>query len=249
MKPRLLLPMIMLLALISTAATAAHTRLHISSYDNAPIMVYVDGVEYGPFSNRHKLANLHPGIHNLRVVALYSNPYSVYNTQQQIFHGKVNVAPGYETHAVINPYNQLAITNLVALAPIGKPVLVTPVVTTGGTCGTPTPRPVGGGWVDPYPAAPLAMHPQEFAMVMQTIRDRSFDSGRRQVAQQIISQNFFTSAQIRDILGLFSFDSSRLEVAKFAYSRTVDPQFYYITYDMFSFDSSVNELSRFVAHS
>lgn len=245
MKPRLLLPMIMLLALISTAATAA-TRLHITSHDNAPIMVYVDGVEFGPFSNRHKLANLHPGTHKLRVVALYTNPYSVYNTQQQIFHGKVNIAPNHETHVMINPYNQLVVTEVIALSPFGKPVLVAPVNTTGGTCGTPTPHPVGGGWVDPYPAAPLAMHPQEFAMVMQTIRDRTFDSGKRQVAMQIISQNFFTAAQVRDMLSLFSFDSSRLEVAKFAYNRTVDQQFYYITYDMFTFDSSVNELSRYV---
>ena len=48
---------------------------------------------------------------------------------------------------------------------------------------------------------------------------------------------------------LFSFDSSRLEFAKFAYGHTVDRNRYFQTYNSFTFDSSVNELSEFIARS
>ena len=246
MKPRLLLPLMMLLILLGTVAAAANTRLHLSAFDNAPIVVYVNGVEYGPFSNRHKLANLQPGHHNLRVVALYTNPYSAFNTQQQIYAGPVSINHGFETHVVINPNNQLVVTNMVALGrPIGQPVHF-PTPTPVGTCGTPVPQPVGNGWVAPFPTAHLAVHPQEFALMLQTIRNRPFDNTRMQVARQIISQNFFTTAQAMQIVSLFSFERSRLEVAKFAYHRTVDQQNYFLMYDVFSFNSSVNELNRYI---
>jgi hypothetical protein len=55
-----------------------------------------------------------------------------------------------------------------------------------------------------------------------------------------------TSAQITDIMRLFSFESSRLEIAKFAYNYVVDPQRYFMVNNAFSFSSSVDDLNRFI---
>jgi hypothetical protein len=48
-------------------------------------------------------------------------------------------------------------------------------------------------------------------------------------------------------MNLFTFDSSRLEFAKFAYGRTVDRNRYFQTYNSFTFNSSVDELSDYIA--
>lgn len=245
MRPRILLPMIMLLTLVAGTAQAALTRLIVTAHDNAPITVYIDNVQYGPFSNRHKIQNLAPGVHHMRVVALYSNPYSAYNTQQQVYFGPVNVPNGYEVHTMVNPSFGLTVGQMIALTPahpVGRP----------GFCGTPVvrnplvPQPVHNPVYNPVPVGPQAMHPQQFNEILRVIGDQSFESTRSTVARQIISQNYFTSTQIRRVLDLFWFDNSRLEIAKFAYTYVIDPERYYLTFDAFSFDSSVNDLSRYM---
>lgn len=249
---RLLLLSTMIVALALSAFTAnASTRLHIASYDNAPIVVTIDGVEYGPFSNRHKLAGIAPGVHNMRITALYTNPYSAYNTQQVIYNGPVNLPFGYEVHATVNPYNGLNIDQMYAMGP--EPVNVGGGVVCAypgnAVVGKPVSYPVGHPVYEPVPQPPLIMpmYDNDFAGLMNAIRNRPFDSTKRQLAAQAISSNYFTSAQIMNMLGLFSFDSSKLEIAKLAYTRTVDPEHYYLVYDAFSFDSSVRNLSNYMA--
>lgn len=248
MRPRILLPIIMLVTLVGTTAQAAITRLHITAYNNAPITVFVDGVQYGQFSDRQKIEGLRPGVHNLRVVALEVNPYSVHNRQIQVYNGPVNVANGFQVTAIVQPNNLLTFGPTVALLP-NKPVHVRP--TNNGVCGTPTgPIPVDPVVVEPYPVspypAPLAMHPQQFEEVLSVIRQQRFESTRANVARQILNEHYFTSAQIVRVLELFNFDSYRLDMAKYAYTRVVDPERYYLTYNVFTFNSSVNELSRYI---
>jgi hypothetical protein len=82
--------------------------------------------------------------------------------------------------------------------------------------------------------------------MLQEISRQNFDSNRLQIAKQVISTNQLTSAQITDIMRLFSFESSRLEIAKFAYNYVVDPQRYFMVNNAFSFSSSVDDLNRFI---
>ncbi|CAN5300529.1 hypothetical protein BH09BAC1_BH09BAC1_19920 [soil metagenome] len=251
MKRLLLLSTLIVTLAFSAFKVSASTRLHIASYDNAPIVVYIDGVEYGPFSNRHKLSGLAPGMHNLRVLALYTNPYSAYNTQQLIYNGPVSLPFGYEVVTTVTPYNNLNIDQMYAMGP--------EVVNVGGgvvcaypgnaAVGHPVNNPVGNPVYNPVPQAPVIypMHEGEFTNLMGVINNRPFDSTKRQLAAQALSSNYFTSGQILRMLQLFSFESSRLEVAKLAYSRTVDPERFYIVFDAFTFDSSVRNLSNYMA--
>ncbi len=249
---RLLLLSTMIVALaLSTFTANASTRLHIASYDNAPIVVTINGVDYGPFSNRHKLAGIAPGVHNMRITALYSNPYNAFNTQQVIYNGPVNLPFGYEVHAVINPYNGLDINNMFAMGaqPVHLGGGVVCAYPGNAITGRPVAQPIGHPVHNPVPQVPAVypMHPNAFADLLSVIRNRPFDSTRRQLAAQAINSNYFTSVQVLQMLQLFSFDSSRLEVAKLAYTSTVDPERYYIVFDAFSFDSSVRNLSNYMA--
>lgn len=95
---------------------------------------------------------------------------------------------------------------------------------------------------------PVTMVPDvnQFSMMIQHISQQSFDSNRLQVAQQIVSANRLTSAQVTDIARLFSFESTRLDFVKFAYPYVVDPGSYFMVNNAFTFSSSVDELNRFL---
>jgi hypothetical protein len=45
---------------------------------------------------------------------------------------------------------------------------------------------------------------------------------------------------------LFSFESSRLEFAKFAYKYTWDINNYFLLNDAFDFESSIDELNKYI---
>jgi hypothetical protein len=44
----------------------------------------------------------------------------------------------------------------------------------------------------------------------------------------------------------FSFESTRLDFARFAYAYVVDPQSYFMVNNAFAFSSSVDDLNRFL---
>ena len=88
-----------------------------------------------------------------------------------------------------------------------------------------------------------------FSMMIQQISAQSFDDNRLQVAQQIVMSNRVTSAQVTDIARLFSFESTRLKFAKFAYAYVLDPNSYFMVNNAFSFSSSVDDLHRFITGS
>jgi len=94
---------------------------------------------------------------------------------------------------------------------------------------------------------PPVMNQQEFNSALQHIRSQSFDDSKLRVARQIARGNALRSNQVKRIARQFSFESTRLKFAKFAYQRVVDPQNYYRVNEAFSFSSSVRNLDRYIA--
>lgn len=96
--------------------------------------------------------------------------------------------------------------------------------------------------------APMAMgmHPDVFDRVLESIRQRSFDSDRIRVARMAIRGHGATSFQIAEIMRLLSFESSRMEIAKFGFGHVVDPENFHLVNDVFWFSSSIRELDRFM---
>ena len=86
----------------------------------------------------------------------------------------------------------------------------------------------------------------DFQNMIQTIENTSFESDKENVAKQIIASNCLTSNQVKQILQLFSFEDTKLDLAKYAYNYVYDPQNYYVVYDVFSFSSSKTKLSKYI---
>lgn len=98
----------------------------------------------------------------------------------------------------------------------------------------------------PMPPMPYGMNSRDYDEAYQLISKESFDSSKLTVAKQIISSNPMTARQIADICKLFSFESNKLEFAKFAYGFCADPNRYYLMNEVFTYESSKRELDEFI---
>jgi hypothetical protein len=92
-----------------------------------------------------------------------------------------------------------------------------------------------------------AMKKSNFESAKATISNESFDETRLSTAKSIISGNCLTSEQVLEICKLFSFEGSRLDFAKCAYGKTVDPNNYFKVNNAFSFSSSKDELNKYIS--
>jgi ABC-type Zn2+ transport system substrate-binding protein/surface adhesin len=90
------------------------------------------------------------------------------------------------------------------------------------------------------------MEDREFRTVLQSIEKEWLETNKLKSATQIVRSNSLTSAQVKQLVLMFSFESNKLELAKQAYQNTVDKKNYYIVNDAFSFNSSKDELARFI---
>lgn len=93
---------------------------------------------------------------------------------------------------------------------------------------------------------PVPMSVQEFQQAKNTINSRPFESSKITIAKQIAGANCLFSSQVKEIMSLFSFEGTRIEFAKHAYSHTYDKGNYFMVNDAFDFDSSIDELNKYI---
>jgi hypothetical protein len=86
----------------------------------------------------------------------------------------------------------------------------------------------------------------DFREAKTTIDSKNFDDTRLNLAKQIIKSNCMTADQIRDLVGLMSYDDSKLTLAKFAYGYTYDYGNYFKVSQALEFESSVEELNEYI---
>lgn len=94
---------------------------------------------------------------------------------------------------------------------------------------------------------PYPMSPADFNQAKQSIKSKSFEDSKLTIAKQIINTNCLLSSQVKEIMLIFSFEDTRLELAKFAYGYTLDIGNYYKVNDAFTFESSIDDLNDYIA--
>jgi len=103
-----------------------------------------------------------------------------------------------------------------------------------------------GGWGNGYNNI---MTTREFNDVKDQLRKEWFENNRLNSAKFIIEKNSLTTSQVKELMLLFTFENNRLEIAKTAYRKTVDKQNYLSVNDALTFNSSKEELVRFIRES
>lgn len=96
---------------------------------------------------------------------------------------------------------------------------------------------VGCGW---------PMSSSEFADVKKSIEAKSFEDSKMTLAKQVGASRCFTVEQVKGLMSLFSFEDSKLDIAKYAYERSFDIDNYYKVNDAFTFESSIDDLNKYI---
>jgi|LakMenEpi03Aug12_release.lakeMendotaPanAssembly.Ray.scaffolds.fasta_scaffold04126_12 hypothetical protein len=91
-----------------------------------------------------------------------------------------------------------------------------------------------------------SMSSSSFSSAKTNIESKSFEDTKLTVAKQVTKANCMTTAQIRDVMQLFSFEETKLDYAKYAYDFCFNQGDYYEVNDAFTFESSIDELNTFL---
>jgi hypothetical protein len=94
---------------------------------------------------------------------------------------------------------------------------------------------------------PVPLSPGEFSEMKESIRSKDFENTKLTIAKQILQNNCLTSSQVREVMTLFDFENTKLDYAKYAYGHTYDIGNYYKVNDAFEFESSVDELNKYIS--
>jgi hypothetical protein len=93
---------------------------------------------------------------------------------------------------------------------------------------------------------PWPMSDADFKGVKESIASKSFEDSKLTMAKQVLNSNCLFSSQVKEIMLLFSFEDTRLELAKAGYGHTYDIGNYYKVNDAFTFESSIDDLNAYI---
>ena len=244
MKTRFFLVFLLLLAL-NLVLFARTAELDIRMSDNSSIIVVVDNYEFNENRNSYHITGLSQGYHSLEVYRIMYNSFNPHApaTTQLFYSGRIYLQGGFLTYAEVSRSGHLRILRKVALNAgyhgHGNH---------GNHYGHGSHGHSGGGYGYGGYSHSYGMDPAAFAELRGTIARASFDSNKLDIAMFAVSRNRMTSAQVADITRMFSFESNRLEFAKYAYSFVTDPGSYFMVANAFTFSSSKRELFDFIGY-
>jgi hypothetical protein len=222
---RLLLIAMISVASVSLEASHQLSELNLRLTDEHLFTVTFDHLLFNNPSGKFNLKDIEPGTHYLRVYRINPGYYNPYDLPVMIFSGNINIPAAVRVNAVIDRQHRFRVIKVVPLAP---PVIYE------------YPAPY-----IPYPEV-QGMNEPQFQNLKATVQKMNFESSRLTVIKQAVSVNYVTSRQVAELMSLMSFESGKLDVAKFAFSHTVDRENYYIVNDQFWFESSIMELNRYI---
>jgi hypothetical protein len=232
---------------LSMYAYPSFSKMSISSISNTSLRVMVDGNRYKANDNSVIISNLQQGYHAVKVYQLVRNnrpssPYGNNSNYKLVYSANVYVKPQYYVDITINRFGKAFIDE----QPIGAGYYNEEEEEDWGDNNWNN-NDGNNGWNNDNNAN-RAMNNQQFDRFKESLRNESFDNTRTNIAKQVLSTNYFTTAQIKEVVGLFSFENSKLDIAKYAYKNTLDKNQYYTVGDAFSFSSSKDELMTYIQH-
>ena len=111
----------------------------------------------------------------------------------------------------------------------------------------PTPSPVVylPGYNGPI-GCPVPMSQNDFSDFKRTVNSKTFEDTKLTITKQVVSSQCLLTNQVKDLLGCFTFEANKLEMAKNCYSHTYDIENYFKVNDVFTFESSIDELNEYI---
>jgi hypothetical protein len=237
-----------------TSTLQVHTALH------RPIKVYVDGsTGSNPPTVGVIVEHVTPGPHRLKVVEIYTDADG-YRVRRTVYTGTITVHPSVYMDARVDEGRGVAIHD--THVPCGDQYNATQgdnsqddqhsdqryannndQQANTGTAAPSTPAPTTHLESD---ALPPHMSDADFTAFLGVVATPQYETKRMDTLKATIGTSQFSANQVSQVMGLFSFESNKLDVAKLMYDHTVDKQDYAALALNFNFDARKEEFQKFL---
>jgi len=224
------------------------SQLSVTLPGNSNIRVIIDNSRYENSDNSITIGDISNGYHSIKVYEV-KNQSRFFNNSKLVYSSSVLIKPAYQVNIMINR-NGKAVINEQKLFDDRKY--------------NDRDRDDRGGRNNDYPYNDrndnryerddnnrngYQMSNDRFSKAMFVLERENFDNTRFTIAKEIVEDNYLSAGQVKQMLQLFSFDVNKLELAKYAYSKTIDKNNYFMLYDVFAMNSYKERLAEFVRNS
>lgn len=241
MRKNALIAVLAVIGMITTAQVKG-SELNLKMFDRSLITVSIDN---GPFTAPAPKVNFKQVPDGYRLITVYGIMPGSFNcpaAQRLLFNEMVYVPHAVGMNAVINRFGDFKVN---AIVPLFQPACNTNYYSNyNGYNSGYSNNPVYGN-ANNYPHT-NAFCSSDFDALLNTVSQQSFDQTRLSIAKQAIDGRRLNTSQVAELMRLFSFESTKLDFAKYAYQFTGDRDRYYVINNEFSFSSSVDELVNFI---
>ena len=215
---------------LSLFAASLPARLSISSLIKYPLRVMIDGRTYytSNVNEFFMINNITPGYHGIKI---YKEDHSYQNRGRfndnfpLIYNNHIYLKPGFHVDIMINRFGKSFIDE------------------TEINSDYPEDQNDDAGNNNFYKTP---MNAYIFSKLKQTINNEAFENTKLVFTKDAIGRNYFTAAQVKEIVQLFDFENNKLEIAKFAYKYTIDRNNYFLVNDVFEFSNSKVALAKYL---
>lgn len=218
---KIIYTILIMLAALTVKANHMNSDLILEVHGQTLFTVVLDNRFYNHPDVRYRIIDILPGNHFMQVSTSEFYPFAMHI----LFSGYINLPVASIVTARIDLMGRYRVINI-------APKYIDPVV-----YHAPVPAPCHFG-----------MNDYDFDMLRNSIESKSFESTRMQIVKQVLSERMVSTRQVMQLMNLMWFESTKLELAKFAFSRTVDKQNYFRVNDAFTFERSITELNEFLRH-
>lgn len=223
------------------AADARHESvITVKSISQREIQVVIDGKTFRPGKNIVMVDDVNPGYHSITVYR--ESRFGFYNQgMEQVYTGSIAVKPATDVQITIGRHGRADVAY--QRHDFGDDDWAYDHPATPSYPGNDH-----GRWEDnrTYNSYASPMSDREFDQVLNSLDHEWFENNRMKSATFIINNNFFTAEQVKAIVSAFNFEDNKLDIAKQAYSKTLDKENYTCVLNALQYRSSKAELARFI---
>ncbi len=238
---------VLILILINSPSYSA-SILNLSLYNGESFSIVLNNNAPTGNMNEYETPAMNAGQYFLKVMLGTVSPD---NAEAKIFSDYINLIDGYKIYAVITEDNKFYVYKKVLYNEVsgntGNRIKCNCNCDCCKNC--PDCNPNTKISYDESECKYKVINGTDFNILKATVEKRSYEDTRKELIISAIDANYFTSAQVKTLLNLFSYENSKLEVAKYAYKKTCDKKNYFIVYDVFTFENSIPELKKYIESS
>ncbi len=218
-----------LLLLMLTAATDSFAQkvssLTLSLYDGSSFGIEFDKSVIAKQSEEITLDGIAGGKHFLKITPI--------NASKPVFSGDIFVTEGYTIHAVIDEYKSFYVYQKYKYRkPSGSIEIIDWEHHNGNR--------------EHDEEHYKVMNDKEFEELRNVVAGSPFDETKTELMKFGIDGSYFTTDQVDSMIKMLTFETYKVEIAKYAYKKTVDKRNYLRVFGNFRYSSSITELKDYI---